>query len=280
MLNRLFVIGIIVLFCTCASNPLPNVPVMTTEEQAIFASRQIPNGFVRINGGTFTMGSSSLELNRRANEGPQRQVTVNSFFMGIYLVTQKEYEEITGTNPSKNKGQNLPVERVNWFEAIEYCNLRSQREGLTPAYNVNGNTVTWNREANGYRLPTEAEWEYACRAGTTTSFNTGNRISDDTGWYISNSSMKTQEVGKKPANAWGLYDMHGNVNEWCWDRYSGGYDRKDTINPIGKSSGSYTSRVVRGGNYGGFANFLRSAWRQNVGPSMRGDGIGFRVVRS
>jgi formylglycine-generating enzyme required for sulfatase activity len=278
MLNRIFIIGIIVLLCTCASNPVPTVSVMTAEEQAVFASRQIPNGFVRINGGTFTMGSASFETGRRGNEGPQRQVTVNSFFMGMYLVTQKEYEEIIGMNPSKYIGQNLPVESVTWFDAIEYCNLRSQREGLTPVYSINGKTITWNREANGYRLPTEAEWEYACRAGSTTVFNNGNRINDDTGWYMSNSGMRTQEVGKKPANAWGLFDMHGNVNEWCWDMYSGGYNRNDTINPIGKSSGS--SRIVRGGNYGSFASFLRSACRHYVGPSVRGSGVGFRIVRS
>jgi formylglycine-generating enzyme required for sulfatase activity len=157
----------------------------------LFAQTAAPDGFVRINGGTFTMGSPANEANREDDE-VQHQVTVRSFYMGKYEVTQKEWTAVMGTNPSEFKGDNLPVENVSWFDAVEYCNKKSQKEGLTPVYTISGRTpatgypitaatVTWNRNANGYRLPTEAEWEYVCRAGTTTAYNTGARISDNTG---------------------------------------------------------------------------------------------------
>ena len=226
-----------------------------------------PEGFVRIPGGTFMMGSTANEPGRD-NDEVQHQVTVSSFYMGRYEVTQKEYQEVMDRNPSHFKGDNLPVENVSWFDAVMYCNWRSQLEGLTPVYTISGSgdnrTVTWNRNANGradgYRLPTEAEWEYACRAGTTTAYNTGAAISDNTGWYSANSDRTTHPVGQKPANAWGLYDMHGNVSEWCWDRY-GDYSTGAPMetNPFGASSGSY--RVLRGGSWFLIAQYLRSAYR-------------------
>jgi len=223
-----------------------------------------PDGFVRINGGTFTMGSPANEPGRYDdNEGPQHQVTVGSFTMGKYEVTQKEYEEVMGTNPSNFKGDNLPVEFVSWFDAVEYCNKRSQKEGLTPAYTINGRDVTWNRSANGYRLPTEAEWEYACRAGTTTAYNTGASITDNTGWYKDNSDEKTHPVGQKSANAWGLYDMHGNVAEWCWEW---------------ADSGAFP--VKRGGGWRSPARFVRSAYRSTYTRGGRGYDVGFRVARN
>jgi formylglycine-generating enzyme required for sulfatase activity len=165
---------------------------------------------------------------------------------------------------------------VSWLEAVEYCNKRSQKEGLTPAYTINGTNVTWNKNANGYRLPTEAEWEYACRAGTTTAYNTGARISNDTGWYGANSDNMTHPVGQKPANRWGLYDMHGNMWEWCWDWY-GSYSSGAQTDPTGASSGS--SRVFRGGYWFNSAEYVRSADRYFNDPNYRTDGIGFRLVR-
>jgi len=235
-----------------------------------------PDGMVRINGGTFSMGSPANEPEREDDE-VQHQVTVGSFYLGKYEVTQKEYQEVMGTTPSGFKGDNLPVESVSWFDAVEYCNKRSQREGLTPAYTISGSgdnrTVTWNRNANGYRLPTEAEWEYACRAGTTTAYNTGASITDNTGWY---SDRKTHPVGQKPANAWGLYDMHGNVFEWCWDWY-GNYPSGAQTDPVGASSGS--RRVRRGGSWSNTAQFARSALRINNDPYFRSINLGFRVLR-
>jgi formylglycine-generating enzyme required for sulfatase activity len=240
----------------------------------------VPDGFVRIQGGTFTMGSPANE-HGRDNDEVQHQVTVSSFYMGKYEVTQKEYQEVMGTNPSNFKGDNLPVESVSWFDAVEYCNKRSQREGLTLAYTISGSgnnrTVTWNRSANSYRLPTEAEWEYACRAGTTTAYNTGASISNNTGWYWDNSDKTTHPVGQKPANAWGLYDMHGNVSEWCWDWYDD-YPIGAQTDPIGASSGS--DRVGRGGSWFATARDARSALRLNYAPYGRSSRLGFRVLRN
>jgi len=248
-----------------------------------------PEGFVWINGGTFTMGSPANEPSRDSDE-TQRQVTVNGFFMGRYQVTQREYEEIMGTNPSYFRGPTLPVEEVSWFDAVEYCNRRSQREGLTPAYTISGmgrnRTVTWNRNANGYRLPTEAEWEYACRAGTTTPFNTGNNITTAQANYDGNYSYNnnargeyrrtTTPVGSFAANAWGLFDMHGNVFEWCWDWY-GTYPSSAQTDPTGPASGG--ERVVRGGSWDFHGQILRSAFRFSIFPSIGSYDVGFRLVR-
>jgi len=231
-----------------------------------------PEGFVFIKGGTFIMGSPAEESGRSSNE-IQHRVTVSSFYMGRYEVQQSDYEEVMGANPSSTKGFNLPVTDVSWFDAVEYCNRLSQRDGLTPAYTISGSgdnrTVTWNRNANGYRLPTEAEWEYSCRAGTTTAYNTGETISNDTGWYDKNSGDRTHPVGEKPANAWGLYDMHGNVSEWCWD-WHGDYSTSNQTDPVGASSGSI--RVVRGGHWSYSVQGVRSAYRdlrQPVLPELR-----------
>jgi tetratricopeptide (TPR) repeat protein len=215
--------------------------------------------------------------NGESDEKPVHQVTVSGFYMGKYEVTQKEYRELMGTNPSNFKGDNLPVENVSWHEAIEYCNKRSRKEGLTAAYTVNGTNVTWNRNANGYRLPTEAEWEYACRAGTTTAYNTGASINDNIGWYGDNSGDKTHPVGQKPANAWSLYDMHGNVWEWCWDRY-GDYSSGAQMDPVGASSGP--DRVSRGGGWRDYAVVARSAYRDPISPTFQSSSLGFRLARS
>jgi formylglycine-generating enzyme required for sulfatase activity len=191
-----------------------------------------------------------------------------------------------GSNPSYFKGDNLPVEQVSWYDAVEYCNQRSQREGLTPAYTRSGDKVTWNRSANGYRLPTEAEWEYACRAGTTTTFSTGNTITTSQanyGWqnpYNGNSKgidrRKTTPVGSFAPNPWGLYDMHGNLWEWCWDWYRS-YSGDDQTNPVGPVAGS--DRVRRGGSWYNDGGYLRSANRYGSNPSSRGNNLGFRLVR-
>jgi formylglycine-generating enzyme required for sulfatase activity len=277
--------------------PTPAVqPALSTTPQL-----PVPDNFVRINGGAFMMGSPANEPQRIGDE-TQHQVKVNSFYMGKYLVTQKEYQEVMGTNPSNFKGDNLPVEMVSWYDAIEYCNKRSQREGLTPAYTIDKSRsdpnnqqerdtlrwlVTWNRNANGYRLPTEAEWEYACRAGTTTPFNTGNNITTGNANYDGNNPYnnnakgefrrKTTPVGSFAPNPWGLYDMHGNVFEWCWDWY-GSYPSWPQIDPRGAVSGSY--RVLRGGSWDYIGSSLRSASRLYFDPSGRVYAYGFRLVRS
>jgi len=243
---------------------------------------------VFIPAGTFQMDGT--------DSGTTRPVTLtNGFYMGKYEVTQGQYEAVTGVNPSdftsypaagEIQGRR-PVEMVTWYDAVEFCNKLSEMEGLTSVYTITGRTpasgypiesatVTVNWEANGYRLPTEAEWEYACRAGTTTVYNTGETISDNTGWYSSNSNIMTHEVGKKPPNAWGLYDMHGNVWEWCWDWY-GDYTSGAQTDPRGAASGS--RRVARGGSWSDNGQYLRSAYRYHSNPYYRNYDIGFRLLR-
>jgi len=260
-----------------------------------------PDDMVLIKGGTFTMGSPANEPKRDDDEGPQHQVTVSSFYMGKYEVTQKEYQEVMGTNPSDIKWANSPVENVSWYDAIEYCNKRSQLEGLTPAYTIDKNhidtnnknerdmkwTVIWDKKANGYRLPTEAEWEYACRAGTVKPFSTGKNITtkqanyDGNGPYNNKSKGiyrgRTTPVGSFPPNPWGLYDMHGNVFEWCWD-WLGNYSSGPQADPIGAVSGS--GRVGRGGGWDASARYARSANRGSSTPSIRSIYLGFRVARN
>jgi formylglycine-generating enzyme required for sulfatase activity len=256
---------------------------------------------VRINGGTFQMGSPETEKSRNSNE-TQHSVTLTGFYMGKYPVTQAQYEAVMGTNPSRfvtpvspeTSTANRPVEWVWWYDALVFCNKLSMNESLTPAYRINGSTdpatwvsisdaAIWNAVeivagSTGYRLPTEAQWEYACRAGTTTAYNTGATISDNTGWYSSNSGSRTHSVGEKPANAWGLHDMHGNVYEWCWDWY-GSYASGTQTDPTGAVSGD--SRVLRGGSWNeSLGHYLRSACRAYVDPNeTRLSLIGFRLSR-
>jgi len=231
---------------------------------------------VHISGGTFLMGSPENEYGRSDNEGPQHQVTVSSFYIGKYPVTQAEYQEIMGSNPCSFSGQNLPAEQVSWFDALDYYNKRSLKEGLSPVYTISGNNVRWNREANGYRLPTEAEWEYACRAGTQTPFYSGTSVSD-AGWHSGNSGGRTRPVGEKQPNAWGLYDMHGNVLEWCWDLL-GNYASGSQSDPQGANSEN--RRVYRGGCWRFESYQARSAYRFGNQPSLRINFVGFRVVLS
>ena len=253
--------------------------------------------------GSFTMGSPAAESGRY-NDETQRRVTLNGFNMEKYAVTQGQYQAVMGSNPSSFKanagaGENQnkrPVEGVSWYETLVFCNKLSMLEGLTPAYSIGGKTnpdewgtiptgfdAVWNgveivAGSNGYRLPTEAQWEYACRAGTTTPWHSGetNDNLGDYAWISSNSNNRTHEVGLKQPNAWGLYDMHGNVCEWCWDWY-GEYPTQTQTNPTGAPSGS--SRVIRGGGWNGSAQIVRSAYRGYPSPYSRGNFLGFRVLR-
>jgi formylglycine-generating enzyme required for sulfatase activity/TolB-like protein len=239
----------------------------------------VPEGFVLVEGGTFTMGSPSNEPDRESDEGPQHQVTVKSIYMGKYEVTQREWQELMGNNPSNFKGENLPVEQVSWFEVIEYCNKRSVKEGLTPAYRGSGNSITCDWSANGYRLPTEAEWEYAAKGGNKnflTYLYSGSNSAGAVAWYSGNSGNTTHPVGTKAANDLGIYDMSGNVYEWCWD-WKGDYGSGSQTDPAGPSAGS--GRVDRGGSWNDSARGVRSSNRYDNGPSGRAGNLGFRLVR-
>lgn len=252
--------------------------------------------FVLVKGGTFMMGSPESE-NWRGDDEAQHEVTVGDFLMGRHEVTQAEYQAVMGENPSNFKGDHLPVENISWMDAIRYCNARSGREGLTPAYTIDGSKVTWNRAADGYRLPTEAEWEYACRAGTTTPFNTESSIgADEANYYghypyeieenyFSQGNLTTKpgiyrgttvEVGSFSPNRFGLYDMHGNVAEWCWDVY-GPYEAEAQANPAGPSEG--TRRVNRGGGWNDFAKNMRSAYRAATPQENHSFNLGLRLAR-
>jgi len=281
---------------TSGLKPLPpDAGIPKTAETASKKSEK----FVHIKTGTFKMGSPDNELKRNDDEDPQNHVTVSSFYMCKYQVTQKEFKDVMGINPSNFKGDNLPVEMINWYDAVEYCNRLSLKEELVPAYSLLENTNPDNWEfkgskwdsiiivpdSNGYRLPTEAQWEYACRAGTTTPFNTGNNITSDqanydgTTPYGNNPSglnrKETTPVGSFPANPWGLYDMHGNVWEWCWD-WKENYTKGLLIDPTGAPIGKY--RAERGGSWCSGAHNLRSACRSYDFPSIKGHNDGFRLV--
>jgi formylglycine-generating enzyme required for sulfatase activity len=236
---------------------------------------QAPAGMVWVEGGTFLMGSSNGE----DREKPAHSVTVQGFYMGEYVVTQREWQEIMGSNPSKWKGDALPVEQVSWFDAVEYCNRRSQREGLAPAYRGSGENITCDFSATGYRLPTEAEWEYAAKGGNKDPMvyeYSGSNSPGGVAWYTDNSGGSTHQVGTKQANSLGLYDMSGTVWDWCWDRY-GNYSGSAQTDPRGSSTGA--NRVMRGGSWLNGARFVRSAYRYDSGPSSRYYDIGFRLVR-
>jgi formylglycine-generating enzyme required for sulfatase activity len=234
---------------------------------------------VPISAGSFTMGSPPGESGRDDDEKQHRVTLTRGFLMSATEVTQAQYEAVMGESPSHFEGASRPVESVSWYDAVRFCNALSEREGLRPAYRIAGDRVTWDRDADGYRLPTEAEWEYACRAGTTTRFHTGDGEADldRAGWYSGNSGRETHDVGQKAANAWGLYDMHGNVWEWCWDWYdSYGGDATDPAGPSGP--GDY--RVLRGGYWYNYAQDCRSANRYDFNPDSSFFYVGFRPVRS
>jgi len=240
--------------------------------------------------GTFRMGNITNHPDGWDNEKPVQEVTITRpFLMSRTEVTQEQYEAVMGSNPSWFKGADRPVERVNWYEAVEFCNELSRQEGLDPCYSGIGTSIVCDFTANGYRLPTEAEWEYACRAGTETDFYTGNMSHsgvspldpalDRAGWYGGNSGSTTHPVGEKKPNAFGLYDMHGNVWEWCWDRWDNNYYASSPAeDPRGPASGSF--RVLRGGGWFSIARSCRSAYRSYNNPYFRNYYNGVRLVRT
>jgi len=254
----------------------PEAPVTASPPPQLGSA---PSDFVRVEGGAFQMGSPS---GGKDDEKPVRAVTVSGFWMGKHPVTQGEWHQVMGNNISPLYGDGFPVEGVSWFDAVGYANRRSEMEGLTPAYSISGDgasrVVAWNHAANGYRLPTEAEWEYAARGGNGSpgSFEySGSNSADEVAWHQNNSGGKMHEAGKLKPNGLDLYDMSGNVREWCWDLY-GYYPSSAETNPEGAPSGA--ARVSRGGSYVNGAQEIRCTSRCYTVPS--GRRFGFRLVRS
>ena len=261
-----------VLAISDARNSPMDEPVVRVDPKEITNSIGIK--LMRIPKGKFLMGSPETEEGRSKDE-TQHEVTISqNFYMGATEVTQAQWQKVMGNEPSKFKDDQLPVEQISWYEAVDFCKRLSEMPEEKNA----------DRK---YRLPTEAEWEYACRAGTTTPFHFGSQLNgrqancDGTVPYGTDTKgpnlEKTSPVGTYPANVWGLYDMHGNVWEWCFN-WNGEYPSGSVTNPSGPATGSY--RVVRGGGWGFGAVYCRSAYRLGIVTSNRNFGLGFRVALS
>jgi formylglycine-generating enzyme required for sulfatase activity len=261
-----------------------NVPVATVQPPAIVATRSGIE-MVIIPAGSFEMGSKS----GREEEKPVHKVWIDSFLMDRHEMTQAVWDKIGKEkalpNPSHFKGDDLPVEQVTWPMAARFCNARSAFEGLQPCYNEDTGECDFN--ATGYRLPTEAEWEYACRAGTSTDYSYGDesRKLGEVAWFADNAAKKTHPVKQKKANPWGLFDMHGNVAEWCQDCFDKNYYKASAEkNPCRLAGEDDEVYVLRGGSWKSPAEALHSSRRigEKGGFSdacLARDAIGFRCVR-
>ncbi len=276
----------LLLVAGCERQPLPgeaHAPTPSASNQPLnqpaqpLAPASSQADMVLVPAGSFMMGDKD-EI-----DAPPHQVTVSAFYIDKYLVTQDQYEKLIGDNPSRWKGPKNPVEQVRWSDAVKFCNRRSESEGLRPCYDLN----TWKCDfsANGYRLPTEAEWEYACRAGSATPYFFGEDAAKlgEYAWYEKNSGGHPRPVGQKQPNAWGLYDTSGNLWEWCNDFYKVNYYKESPgQDPTGPAEGS--NRVVRGGAWRFSAERCRAGYRYNENPGYSDvcfgyDIYGFRCVK-
>lgn len=245
---------------------------------------------VSVPGGKYLMGDKESGENTLPHI-----VEIGPFQIGRYEVTQKEWNEVMDSNPSYYVNDSYPVHNVSWYDAIEFCNKKSLKEGLTPVYQIskiekdrnNQSTLDkkkWivqaNWQANGYRLPTEAEWEFAARGGAKSKNYrySGSDILPQVGWYYNNSDFGPQAVGQKRANELGLYDMSGNTYEWCWDWYIENYYKWSPLKePRGGTSGMY--RVLRGGSWLRLAETCQVFFRRATHPHLKEFFIGFRLAR-
>lgn len=269
------------------------------DSQTVTSVYDIYDRMAYVPGGTFSMGRTSGIGN--SNELPVHDVAISPFYIGKYEVKQSEWLDIMGSNPSNFTGDlNRPVERINWYSALVYCNKRSIAEGLVPVYSINSSTnpdnwgavpmssanPTWDAAVcdwtvNGYRMPTEAEWEYAARGAQNTPdyLYSGNNDISIVAWFGGNAGGRTQPVGTKLENGLGIFDMSGNVNEWCWDWFNTDYYTYSPVNnPAGPSFGSL--RVLRGGCWNYPSENCRLAYRNSIVPNYYSMYYGLRLVRS
>ena len=239
---------------------------------------------VLVHGGSFLQGSAEQPYAATERVHP---VTLSSFEIATTETTQELWSSVMVSNPSKFRIPGKPVDSVSWLDAVRFCNALSMQEGLESAYDIKGSEVEWNSEANGYRLPTEAEWEYAARSGSSgadpsvplaKAFYSGSPEADKVAWYDKNSAKSSQPVGSKSPNELGLFDMSGNVWEWCWDWYAE-YPRTEVSDPSGpdKSTGQ---KVMRGGAWFTPVNLLRVTYRYWNVPTFKVNSVGFRVARN
>jgi formylglycine-generating enzyme required for sulfatase activity len=267
-----------------AAQPRPDAAQPTPDA----AQPPILGVYVRIEPGEFTVGSPEDELGREGDETRHQVTITRAFLMKTTEVTQAEWRSVMGTDPSyfADCGDTCPVERVSWFDAVDYVNRVSDAEGLPRCYADDADRTFAGLDCTGYRLPTEAEWEYAARSGTQTAYHTGVNTQTDcnddpnlslAGWHCGNAWGTTHPVGQKQVNAGGLYDMHGNVWEWVQDWYAA-YPAGAAVDPAGPASGPL--RVRRGGSFGSGAQYARSAFRYEDSPADRNEYLGFRPSRS
>jgi formylglycine-generating enzyme required for sulfatase activity len=253
------------------------------------AALAAPPDLVRVPAGEFTMGSPLGEAGALDDEVPHPVRLTRPFALGRTEVTQSLWASVMGADPSYYHGcPECPVESVSWYDCVRFCNALSAREGLTPAYAIDDTVVTWERPANGYRLPTEAEWEYACRAGAAGPFPGGACLSADEanvngyeplpGCPEGLNRGEPVAVASFPPNAWGLHDMHGNVHEWCWDRHAPYATRAVAVDPVGPERGAL--RCLRGGGWDCGAARCRTAKRLALAPQDANDRVGLRLARN
>jgi formylglycine-generating enzyme required for sulfatase activity len=258
----------IAMVCTGCRKTKPDAKVEVQQnhrEMVVHLGHNVTMRLMLLPAGQFKMGSPDAEEGRGEDEGPVRLVTLSKpFYIAVTEVTQDQYEAVMSDNPSTFEGGANPVEEVSWEKAVAFCEKLSSISGKT------------------FRLPTEAEWEYACRAGTRTAYCRGDRQEDlmKVGWFCFDATVvkTTRPAASLQANPWGLYDMHGNIWEWCSDWYAEDYyaARNNQLDPIGPTTG--TERILRGGSWSDDPEDCRSAYRESQPPDYADDDIGFRIV--
>ncbi len=261
-----------------------------------YAAAQPPE-MVFVQGGTFEMGCTPEQIDCESDESPAHEVTIPDFYIGQYEVTQAQWAAVVpeyAPNYGFGEGNSHPAYYISWYDAVTFCNRLSQQEGYTPAYYTdpgftqvydalgNGSgTIYWDLTTNGYRLPTEAEWEYAARGGALSQgfLYSGSNNIDTVAWYSGNENGESRPVGTKAANELNIYDMSGNIREWCWDWYDETYyNISPTCAPSGVNNSLY--RVHRGSSWSNPALVCRVAFRGPFPPGDRNGGFGFRLSRS